>query len=84
MDEKVGIEVLQQIIKQAQKDGKNPWERFISIDAAFIAKHFGNLVAVWALQQRDLDMTNMITRVQTIPSVKTAVTLVEKSLVKPK
>lgn len=81
MNEKIGIELLKQVCNLAQKDGHNPWERFISIDAAFIAKHFGNLAAVWALQQRDLDMTNMITRIQTIPLVKSAISAVQKQSV---
>lgn len=81
MEEKVGLELIKQIVKNRTKVGKNPWEQFIAIDYGFIEKHFGTQAAIWAQEQRDIDMTKMIEVFQKNPIIKEAVEVVEKKLI---
>ncbi len=78
MKESAGKELLQQIIKNRQKNGKDPWLTFVSVDYDFIKKHYGILAADWAVQQRDVDMTDLKNRMLTIPNIKEAVEIKEK------
>ena len=81
MGEDIGLELIQQIVKNRAKVGKNPWEQFIAIDYGFIEKHFGTQAAVWAQEQRDIDMTKMIEVFQKNPKIKEAIEDVEKRII---
>lgn len=82
MDEKVGLTLIQGIIRNEQANGHAGWDLFQSIDVELITKYFGLLAANWAVEQRDLQIKRLIETSQKIPVIKTSIEATEKLLIK--
>ena len=82
MDEKIGLELIKQIIQNRQKVGKDPWPTFMAIDYKFIEQHFGSLAALWIQEQRDLDMLRMIEVYKKNPLIKDKLSILETAIIK--
>lgn len=78
MNEKIGLEILKGIIRNEQKCGRSGWELFISIDTLFITKHFGLIASNWAITQRDIEMTKLISQSQKNPNIKASIEAIQK------